>query len=116
MAIGCIHQIKSSGTRVPQDVSVPRFDDNPQAEVTDPRLTTISQPAKEISELVTCRLCRSLGMGQDYTTEADSAPQTGSQAVGHATGKLAVILSRNPRFGLVAPPSIHPGQHIGLSE
>ena len=74
MAIGCIHEIKSNGLRVPHDISVLGFDDIRYAEVTDPPLTTVSQPAEEIGERVMYRLCRSLGTGYDENTEAEIVP------------------------------------------
>ena len=74
MAIGCIHEIKSNGFRVPQDISVLGFDDIRYAEVTDPPLTTISQPAEEIGERAMYRLCRSLVTGHDDNAEAEIVP------------------------------------------
>lgn len=67
MAIGCLHEIKSAGLRVPEDVSVIGFDDIRYAEVTDPPLTTISQPAEEIGECVMYRLCRRIEEGPGNT-------------------------------------------------
>ncbi len=63
MAIGCLHEIKAAGMRVPADVSVIGFDDIRYAEVTDPPLTTISQPAEEIGERVMYRLCQRIEEG-----------------------------------------------------
>jgi len=56
MAIGCIHEIKSTGLRVPEDVSVTGFDDIRYARICDPPLTTIHQPATEIGKQVMYRL------------------------------------------------------------
>ncbi len=88
MAIGCLHAIKATGLRVPDDVSVIGFDDIRYAEVTDPPLTTISQPAEEIGERVMYRLCRRIEEGR-------SNGNNESQIVPH---KLVVRQS-------VAPPS-----------
>ena len=60
MAIGCLHAIKSTGLRIPEDISVMGFDDVRYAAVTDPPLTTIRQPAVEIGERVMYRLCREI--------------------------------------------------------
>ena len=60
MAIGCLHEIKASGLRVPQDISVMGFDDIRYAEVADPPLTTISQPAEEIGRRVVHRLLQEI--------------------------------------------------------
>jgi LacI family repressor for deo operon, udp, cdd, tsx, nupC, and nupG len=64
MAIGCLHEIKAVGLKVPDDISVVGFDDIRYAEVTDPPLTTISQPAEEIGERVMYRLCRRIEEGR----------------------------------------------------
>lgn len=50
MAIGAIRYLKEAGYRVPQDVSVIGFDDVPLAELFDPPLTTIRQPALEMGQ------------------------------------------------------------------
>ncbi len=71
MAIGCLHEVKSAGLRVPEDISVIGFDDIRYAEVTDPPLTTIRQPAEEIGERVMYRLCRRIDAG----TGTMSAPE-----------------------------------------
>ncbi len=60
MAIGCLHEVKAAGLSVPGDVSIMGFDDIRYAEVTDPPLTTISQPGEEIGERVMYRLCREI--------------------------------------------------------
>ena len=57
VALGAIHEIKSAGLRVPQDISVVGFDDIDYAEVCDPPLTTVAQPAEEIGEKCMYRLC-----------------------------------------------------------
>ena len=50
--------------RIPEDLSVMGFDDTRYAAVTDPPLTTISQPAAEIGERVMYRLCREIEQGR----------------------------------------------------
>jgi LacI family repressor for deo operon, udp, cdd, tsx, nupC, and nupG len=74
MAIGCLHEIKAAGLQVPRDVSVIGFDDIRYAEVTDPPLTTISQPAEEIGERVTDRLCRRIEGGSNGDAETQLLP------------------------------------------
>ncbi len=71
MAIGCLHEVKSAGLSVPGDISIVGFDDIRYAEVMDPPLTTISQPAEEIGERVMYRLCRRIDAGNG----AGSAPE-----------------------------------------
>jgi LacI family repressor for deo operon, udp, cdd, tsx, nupC, and nupG len=48
MAIGAICALKSEGLRVPEDVSVVGFDDIRFARYSDPPLTTIAQPMRDI--------------------------------------------------------------------
>ncbi|WGL15790.1 LacI family DNA-binding transcriptional regulator [Microbulbifer bruguierae] len=70
MALGAIHEIKSAGLKIPRDISVIGFDDIRYAEIADPPLTTIAQPAEEIGERSMRRLCQAID-GSD----ADSAPE-----------------------------------------
>ena len=73
MAIGCIHEIKSAGLSVPKDVSVMGFDNIRYAEIVDPPLTTIAQPAEEIGERTMRRLCRAIH-GRDMGTKPEIVP------------------------------------------
>ena len=74
MAIGCLHAVKSAGLRVPEDISVMGFDDIRYAEVADPPLTTIGQPAEEIGERVMYRLCREIEDGRNGETTPEIVP------------------------------------------
>ena len=74
MAIGCLHAVKSAGLHVPDDISVIGFDDIRYAEVTDPPLTTIGQPAEEIGERVMYRLCREIEDGRNGETTPEIVP------------------------------------------
>ena len=56
MAVGAVAAIQERGLRVPQDVSVIGYDDIPLASYTNPRLTTIAQPARELGHLAVERL------------------------------------------------------------
>ena len=49
MAVGALKSVKDAGLRVPADVSVVAIDDPPWAELTDPPLTTLAQPAREMA-------------------------------------------------------------------
>jgi len=70
-AIGCLHEIKTAGFSIPDDISVIGFDDIRYAAVTDPPLTTISQPGEEIGERVMNRLYRQIEKG----ISANSTPE-----------------------------------------
>lgn len=75
MAMGAVHEIKNAGLRVPDDISVIGFDDIRYAEIMDPPLTTIAQPAQEIGQRAMLRLCQAID-GDDADTRPDQAPET----------------------------------------
>lgn len=75
MAIGCLHEVKAAGLGVPGDISVMGFDDIRYAEVMDPPLTTIRQPAEEIGERVMSRLWRRIEEGRgDVDNDSQIVP------------------------------------------
>jgi len=47
-AFGCLKALREAGLRVPQDVSVVGFDDVPGAERSEPPLTTVKQPLRDM--------------------------------------------------------------------
>ena len=49
MAVGALKAVKEAGLRVPADISVVAIDDPPWAELTDPPLTTLAQPVREMA-------------------------------------------------------------------
>lgn len=74
MAMGCLHAVKSAGLRVPEDISVIGFDDNRYAKITDPPLTTVAQPARQIGERVMQRLLREIENGRSKDAEPEIVP------------------------------------------
>lgn len=64
MAMACLHAIQSAGLTVPRDISVMGFDDNRYAKITNPPLTTIAQPAREIGHKVMQRLLHEIEHGR----------------------------------------------------
>ena len=58
MALGCLHETRRMGLKVPNDLSLMGFDDIQFARVADPPLTTVRQPAEDIGERALARLCR----------------------------------------------------------
>ncbi|PYZ97022.1 LacI family transcriptional regulator [Alteribacter lacisalsi] len=50
VAAGIILEAKEAGLRIPEDLAVIGFDDQPLAELLDPKLTTIRQPVKQMGE------------------------------------------------------------------
>lgn len=73
MAMGTLHEIKSARLKIPQDISVVGFDDIRYAEILDPPLTTISQPAEEIGERTMHRLYKAIE-GRDIGTGEEIVP------------------------------------------
>ena len=53
IARGAISALHEAGLRVPEDVSIIGYDDIPEAEFSDPPLTTIRQPMEEIGQAAT---------------------------------------------------------------
>jgi LacI family transcriptional regulator len=50
IARGAINALREANLRVPQDVSIVGYDDIPEAEFSDPPLTTIRQPMQEVGK------------------------------------------------------------------
>lgn len=50
MAIGALQAIRERQLRIPQDIALVSIDDPPWAELTDPPLTTLSQPVRQMAE------------------------------------------------------------------
>ncbi len=74
MAMGCLHQIRLAGLKVPEDISVVGFDDIRYAAISNPPLTTIRQPAEEIGERVMRRLLREIEEGRSTNAEHEIVP------------------------------------------
>jgi LacI family repressor for deo operon, udp, cdd, tsx, nupC, and nupG len=74
MAMGCYHEIRSSGMQIPRDVSVVGFDDVRYAAVMDPPLTTVLQPAGEIGRRVMYRLFREIEHGRSHDGDPEIVP------------------------------------------
>jgi LacI family transcriptional regulator len=53
IARGAIHALYEAGFKVPDDISIIGYDDIPEAEFSDPPLTTIRQPMTEIGKAAT---------------------------------------------------------------
>jgi DNA-binding LacI/PurR family transcriptional regulator len=66
MAIGALEDLRSLGRRVPEDVAVIGFDDVADAALTDPPLTTVSQPLDEMTKALAELLLRRIdGLGEE---------------------------------------------------
>jgi LacI family repressor for deo operon, udp, cdd, tsx, nupC, and nupG len=74
MAIAAMHELKSSGIVVPDQVSVFGFDDTRYSAVVDPPLTTISQPAEEIGERAMYLLSKAIDEQRDFKGVSEIVP------------------------------------------
>jgi DNA-binding LacI/PurR family transcriptional regulator len=50
MTVGSLHAIREAGLRVAQDIALVSIDDPPWAELTDPPLTTLAQPVRDMAD------------------------------------------------------------------
>nr|WP_042184548.1 LacI family DNA-binding transcriptional regulator [Kibdelosporangium sp. MJ126-NF4]CEL16371.1 HTH-type transcriptional regulator celR [Kibdelosporangium sp. MJ126-NF4]CTQ94295.1 HTH-type transcriptional regulator celR [Kibdelosporangium sp. MJ126-NF4] len=76
MAIGALHALRKAGRRVPEDVAVVGFDDNPSlAPVTDPPLTSVHQePEEQVRQMIV--MLHDLLAGQKPDTRRKILPVT----------------------------------------
>ena len=70
IALGAIRELRVSGLRVPEDISVIGYDDLPIAAFVDPPLTTIHQPMREVGELAASLVLDGIAAGE---LDADTA-------------------------------------------
>ena len=75
MAMGVIAEARSRGLRVPDNLSVVGFDDIRFAQCTDPPLTTVAQPMREIGER-TVRLLLAILNGTQLSPMSITLPHT----------------------------------------
>jgi LacI family transcriptional regulator len=59
-AVSCIRELKLAGLRVPSDVAVAGFNNDPLSKVIEPNLTTINYPGHEMGEVAASTLIRRL--------------------------------------------------------
>lgn len=60
MAAGALLSLRAHGRRVPDDVAVVGFDDLPIAQHTDPELTTIQQPIRQLGQQMASQLLQAI--------------------------------------------------------
>jgi LacI family transcriptional regulator len=63
VALSLLDGFRTIGLSVPGDVAVAGFDDIPFAEISNPRLTTVAQPASEMGELAVDELVAAIATG-----------------------------------------------------
>ena len=59
-AVACIRELKKSGIRVPEDIAVVGFNNDPISTVIEPNLTTIDYPGQEMGEIAATTLINKL--------------------------------------------------------
>lgn len=57
LCLGALLALRELGLNCPQDISLLSFDDHPWAEVAEPPLTVVSQPAHEVGQCAAAMLC-----------------------------------------------------------
>jgi LacI family transcriptional regulator len=61
-AVSCIRELKLAGLKVPEDIAVAGFNNDPLSKVIEPNLTTINYPGYEMGEVAASTLIRRLGL------------------------------------------------------
>ena len=64
MAIGALQAIRERRLRIPQDVGLVSIDDPPWAELTDPPLTTLAQPVRQMAQAAVSLLLERIDEGR----------------------------------------------------
>ncbi|MBL7857413.1 MAG: LacI family DNA-binding transcriptional regulator [Cyclobacteriaceae bacterium] len=59
-AVACIRELKRAGIRVPQDIAVVGFNNDPISMVIEPNLTTVDYPGQEMGEIAATTLINKL--------------------------------------------------------
>lgn len=63
-AVSCIRELKSAGIKIPQDIAVGGFNNDPLSRVIEPNLTTVHYPGKEMGEAAASILIRRLNKSE----------------------------------------------------
>jgi DNA-binding LacI/PurR family transcriptional regulator len=63
LAVGVIQEAKETGIRVPEDLAVVGFDDQPMATIINPKLTTIQQPIRQLGAKAIQLMIRAFNSG-----------------------------------------------------
>jgi DNA-binding LacI/PurR family transcriptional regulator len=102
-AIGAIRAILDAGLRVPEDISVVGFDDIQNAAYSNPRLTTVRQPTREMGQIAARVL---LGRINDPQQSEDSFVVVDPELiVRDSTGPARAITSK-PSAGTKGPKKV----------
>jgi LacI family transcriptional regulator len=61
-AVSCIRELKLAGIKIPKDIAVAGFNNDPLSKVIEPNLTTINYPGYEMGEMAASTLIRRLDL------------------------------------------------------
>ena len=61
-AVSCIRELKLAGLKIPKDIAVAGFNNDPLSKVIEPNLTTINYPGHEMGEVAASTLIRRLDL------------------------------------------------------
>ena len=68
-AVGCMVALKQAGIRIPDDIAIVGFNNDPVSKVVEPNLSTINYPGYEMGEVTACNLINHLnGVAPLHTT------------------------------------------------
>jgi LacI family transcriptional regulator len=92
-AIGAIGAFREAGLRVPEDVSVVGFDDIPVAAFTQPGLTTVRQPLKQMGQIAAKTVIDQIEGKAEYVHEIVVEPEL----VVRSSTAAARVLAETPQ-------------------
>jgi LacI family transcriptional regulator len=61
-AVSCIRELKQAGLKIPDDIAVAGFNNDPLSKVIEPNLTTVNYPGNEMGEVAASTLIRRLDL------------------------------------------------------
>jgi LacI family transcriptional regulator len=61
-SVSCIRELKLAGVKIPQEIAVAGFNNDPLSKVIEPNLTTINYPGQEMGEVAASTLIRRLDL------------------------------------------------------
>jgi LacI family transcriptional regulator len=67
-AVGCMLTLKAAGIRIPEDMAVAGFNNDPVSQVIEPNLTTVNNPGYEMGEVAARQLINHLKSGKSVQT------------------------------------------------
>jgi len=69
VAIGAIKYLKSAGVKIPEDIAVIGFDNDPMGIAIEPELTTVEQPISQMAEIALKLILEAINSGEELLKE-----------------------------------------------